>query len=94
VSDLTKPTHTPTVRVDLPKDQGRLGGVGWFFEKPVRINIENRNSEVRFYGMDVGEKPSVSVECTWYDGELVEMKRLGPEPFPNPEPVAYRPKAW
>ena len=72
--------HVPTVRSDLPEDQGRLGGsvVDWWgLGDLLEVRVPSD-------GLWVGE---VEVE-EQFDPPVRR------EPFPNPEAALWRPKAW
>jgi hypothetical protein len=65
------------------------------------MRAQLNGSEMVFFGMDLGSKPSIGVEGVWYDGEFVEVgpakanpKLVTRAPFPDPAAVEYRPKAW
>lgn len=65
-------------------------------DSPFRDRLLESGSEVVWFGMDVGKEPSISVVGEWRDGVLENVRVDKPkprrEPFPNPEPMAWRPK--
>lgn len=58
-------------------------------DSPFRDRLLENGSEVTWFGMDDAGEPSRSVVGEWHDEPTPKPRR---EPFPNPEPMAYRPK--
>lgn len=61
--------------------------------QPMREILGN-GSEVKFFGVDWGREPAKHVEGVWHRGvfEITPPQRPRRPAFPNPEPMAWRPK--